>query len=68
MKIYDRIASFVPPPAGVTKEGILRLDRTMLDDWREQLEPTWAVNTSIPKKVAEAYWRVKNGITRRVNK
>lgn len=67
MKIYDRIASFVPPPAGVTKEGILRLDRTMLDDWREQLEPTWAINTSIPKKVAEAYWRVKNGVTQRVN-
>jgi hypothetical protein len=31
--VYDRLAALAPPPAGVTREGILRLDRTMLDDW-----------------------------------
>jgi hypothetical protein len=31
--VYDRLASLAPPPAGVTREGILRLDRTMLDTW-----------------------------------
>jgi hypothetical protein len=31
--VYDRLASLAPPPRGVTREGILRLDRTMLDTW-----------------------------------
>jgi len=31
--VYDRLASLAPPPAGVTREGILRLDRSMLDAW-----------------------------------
>lgn len=31
--VYDRLQGFVPPPASVTKEGILRLDQTMLDLW-----------------------------------
>jgi hypothetical protein len=32
-RVYDRLASFSPPPKGVTREGVLRLDRTMLDTW-----------------------------------
>ncbi len=31
--LYDRLASLAPPPEGVTREGILRLDRQMLDAW-----------------------------------
>jgi hypothetical protein len=31
--VYDRLAALAPPPAGVTREGILRLDRSMLDAW-----------------------------------
>lgn len=31
--VYDRFASLVPPPKQVTKEGILRLDKNMLEDW-----------------------------------
>jgi len=31
--VYDRLASLAPPPAGVSREGILRLDRPMLDAW-----------------------------------
>ena len=31
--VYDRLAEFAPPPASVTKEGILRLDQPMLDLW-----------------------------------
>jgi len=31
--LYDRLASLAPPPAGVTREGILHLDRPMLDAW-----------------------------------
>jgi hypothetical protein len=32
-RVYDRLAALAPPPAGVTREGILRLDRPMLDTW-----------------------------------
>jgi hypothetical protein len=31
--VYDRLAQLAPPPAGVTREGILRLDQPMLDLW-----------------------------------
>src|SRR5438445_1536312 len=31
--VYDRLASLPPPPARLTREGILRLDRQMLDNW-----------------------------------
>ena len=65
-KIYEKMSQFVPPPDGVTREGVLSLDQKMLDRWREQLEPSWADSSVIPKSVAEAYWRVKNGIQSRV--
>jgi hypothetical protein len=31
--VYDRLTALAPPPPGVTREGILRLDRPMLDAW-----------------------------------
>jgi len=31
--VYDRLRQLAPPPAGVTKDGILRLDQPMLDLW-----------------------------------
>ncbi len=35
--VYDRLAALAPPPAGVSREGILRLDRQMLDTWWDSL-------------------------------
>ena len=35
--VYDRLAQLAPPPAGVTREGILRLDQPMLDQWWNSL-------------------------------
>jgi hypothetical protein len=35
--VYDRLSQFVPPPATVTKEGILRLDQPMRDQWWNEL-------------------------------
>jgi hypothetical protein len=35
--VYDRLASLAPLPTGVTREGILRLDRKMLDSWWDSL-------------------------------
>jgi hypothetical protein len=56
-RVYDRLATLVPPPSGVTREGILRLDQKMLDSWWNQLdlgdvflwrtwERTWSPNKS----------------------
>ena len=36
-RVYDTLAALVPPPAGVTREGILRADPQMLDRWWDQL-------------------------------
>lgn len=35
--VFDRLQAFVPAPAGVTKQGILRLDQPMLDLWWNEL-------------------------------
>jgi hypothetical protein len=36
-RVFDRLAALVPPPAGVSREGILAGDRRMLDAWWESL-------------------------------
>lgn len=36
-RVYERLKQLVPPPARVTREGILRLDQPMLDLWWNQL-------------------------------
>jgi hypothetical protein len=36
-RVYDRLQKLAPPPAAVTREGILRLDRPMLDSWWNKL-------------------------------
>ena len=43
-RVFDRLRELVPPPAGVTREGILRQDRQMLDRWWDELgleDTTW---------------------------
>ena len=44
--VYDRLAKLVPPPSGVTREGVLKLNQQMLDAWKEQLEFRWADTSS----------------------
>jgi hypothetical protein len=36
-RVFDKLAQFVPPPAGVTREGIRAGNRLMLDDWWDRL-------------------------------
>jgi hypothetical protein len=40
-RVYDRMAALVTPPAGVTKEGIMKLDKGMLNLWKKGLEWAW---------------------------
>lgn len=41
VRVYDRMAALIPPPAGVTKEGILKLDKGMLELWKQGMEWAW---------------------------
>lgn len=36
-KVYDRMAQLAPPPNGVTREAVLRLDKQALDLWWNEL-------------------------------
>ena len=66
-RVYEKMATLSPPPQGVTREGILQLNQTMLDSWRDELKLTWmGVGKGVPKPIAEAYWRAKNGLSRRL--
>ena len=42
VRVYERIAGFKPPPAGVTREGVLQLNEQMLKLWKDELETTWS--------------------------
>jgi|KBSMisStandDraft_5_1062788.scaffolds.fasta_scaffold06942_3 hypothetical protein len=60
MAVYEHLRALVPPPADVTKEGVLRLDQVMLDRWWNELgfddisvwrhwERSWSA-TAIPQQ------------------
>ena len=40
-RLYDKLASFVPPPPGVTREGMLALNQKMMDEWEQVLGFNW---------------------------
>jgi len=40
-RVFRRLAALVPPPPGVTEEGIRRRDDKMLEAWRGQLGLRW---------------------------
>ena len=40
-RVFDALAVQVKPPAKVTREGILRLDKKMLDAWWQEIEKVW---------------------------
>jgi hypothetical protein len=66
-RVYEKMAVLAPPPAGVTREGILRLDRQMIDAWKDTLESTWmGIGKGVPKPIGKAYWKAKNGLSPRL--
>jgi len=46
--VVRRLTSLSAPPDGVTTEGILALDRQMLDRWRRSLNPMWGEEAAPP--------------------
>ena len=49
---------YSPPPAGVTREAVLALERGALDGWKEQLEQRW-LTEDFPavRKVWRKLWK-----------
>ena len=68
VRVYDKMAAFVPPPPGVTREGILQLDQQMLDTWKKALESSWTsgAGKKMYKPIKEAYWKVRSGLSQRL--
>jgi FecR protein/Putative zinc-finger len=63
-RVYDKLAAFAPPPSGVTREGVLRLDRTMLETWRQTLEPEWiGTGKGLLKTKGDYLWKLKKGVS-----
>jgi hypothetical protein len=48
--VYERMAELVPPPQGVTREGVLALNEQMLGAWKDKLEFSWSDYSSPPMK------------------
>ena len=46
--MYERMAALAPPPAGVTRDGVLRLDQDMLNLWREKIDAECESFKSVP--------------------
>lgn len=40
-KVFHALAKYVEPPVGTTRDGILKLDKRMLDQWWKQIESIW---------------------------
>ena len=47
--VYERLAVFSPPPAGVTRDGVLQLNDEMLKAWKPQFESTWSNDSGLRK-------------------
>jgi hypothetical protein len=58
-EVYDRLAQLAPPPNGVTREGILKLDKQMMETWRDALAWTWYTNP--PGKLEKTLKKVWTG-------
>ncbi len=57
--VYAQLARLVPPPGGVTREGVLRLDPAELEAWKSALEPAWplaARKAKLLKKTGGEAW------------
>jgi hypothetical protein len=67
VRVYEKMAAYSPPPAGVTREGVLRLDPDMLETWKHELEWSWVGGGNKKSKMLDkALWKIKTGLSKRL--
>lgn len=44
-RVYERLVALAPPPASITRQGIMLLDPAMLYEWKAQMEPDWLTDS-----------------------
>ncbi len=49
--VYERMAVLVPPPDGVTREGVMQLNEQMLQLWKDKLEKVWNNESALHRLV-----------------
>jgi hypothetical protein len=54
--VYGRMAELAPPPAGVTREGVMALNQQMLGTWKDSLESSWSDYSSPAGKALKKVW------------
>lgn len=54
-RVYEKMVGFAPPPAGVTREGVLQLDKKMLAQWRDTF--SWGVFNGKGMKKGVKNWK-----------
>jgi hypothetical protein len=59
-RVYERLINLSPPPVGVTREGVLALDQSALEAWKEEMEPIW-VQENFPavRRAWRKIWKFK---------
>jgi FecR protein/Putative zinc-finger len=60
VRVYEKLASFWPPPSGVTREGVLNLDEKMLQRWKENLEADWTTRSLLPISAKDGWGKLKS--------
>src|SRR3989442_8199092 len=63
-RVYVRMVELVPPPDGVTRDGVLRLDQEMLKRWRDRIDSD---SHSLPEAMRDFPGRIRTGIRRHLN-
>jgi len=63
-RVYARMVELVPPPDGVTRDGVLRLDQEMLKRWRDRIDSD---SHSLPEVMRDFLGTIRSGIRRHLN-
>ena len=55
--VYEKLSTLAPPPQGVTREGVLQLDETMLRLWKGHLDNIWTGTSPLKKGWIDVWTR-----------
>jgi hypothetical protein len=48
-RVFEAMAALVPPPDGVTRDGVLQLNEQMLQLWKDKLVKSWSDDSGLRK-------------------